>query len=232
MSGPECLITTDQVLAFVAGDTTDTETIEIAEHLGTCSACCDQAVEFRTLGVCLDRECATDALRWDSFDSPFGSMYVAATEAGLAWVSWKQPDADAAVARMEERFPDHPVICDPDAVGGWRTELEEYFAGTRTVFDLDVDLSVLSEFERSVLQTAQKIPYGEVIPYAELARRIQKPKASRAVGNALGHNPVAIVVPCHRIVRSDGSLGGYTGGVEYKRRLLAIEGRLDLLMAG
>ena len=110
--------------------------------------------------------------------------------------------------------------------------MEEYFAGTRTVFDQDVDLSVLSDFERSVLQTAREIPYGEVIPYAELARRIDKPKASRAVGNALGHNPVAIVVPCHRIVRSDGSLGGYTGGVEFKRKLLAIEGRLDLLLAG
>jgi methylated-DNA-[protein]-cysteine S-methyltransferase len=159
-------------------------------------------------------------------------MYVAATDAGLAWVSWRQSGVDGAVERMEERFPDRSVIHDPDAMAAWRMALQEYFAGERTGFDLDVDLSVLSDFEKSVLETARTIPYGEVIPYAELARRIQKPGASRAVGNALGHNPIAIVVPCHRVVRSDGSLGGYTGGVEYKRKLLAIEGRLDLLLAG
>lgn len=232
MSGESCSFTADQVLAFVAGDASDSETVAMAEHLCECEACCDQAQEFRTLGTCLDGECSDEALRWDSFPSPFGTMFVAATDAGLAWVSWRQADEDAAVARMEERFPEHPVIHDPERLDPWRAQLEEYFAGRRTAFDLDVDLSVLSDFERSVLESARKIPYGEVVPYAELARRIRKPKASRAVGNALGHNPVAIVVPCHRVVRSDGSLGGYTGGVEYKRRLLALEGRTDLLLAG
>lgn len=232
MSDQGCAYTPDEVLAFVAGDTGDTETVAMAEHLAECRSCCDQAIEFRTLETCLDSECSQDGVRWDAFPSPFGRMYLAATHAGLAWVSWRHPDEDAAITRLEERFPERPVIYDPEAVAPLRTQLEEYFAGERTAFDLDVDLSVLSEFERSVLQTARDIPYGEVVPYAELARRIQKPRASRAVGNALGHNPVAIVVPCHRVVRSDGTLGGYTGGVEYKRKLLALEGRADLLLAG
>jgi len=232
MSAQGCLFSEDQVLAYVAGDVSDEDTVEMALHLADCKACRDQALEFRTIEACLDRVESTTALRWSSFASPFGTMYVAATTRGLAWVSWRQTDADKCVEKLESRFPDHCVIQDPDAVADWTHQLEEYFAGERTSFDLDVDLATLSDFERSVLETAQSIPYGEVIPYAELARRIRKPGASRAVGNALGHNPVAIVVPCHRVVRSDGSLGGYTGGQEYKRKLLAIEGRLDLLMAG
>ncbi len=97
---------------------------------------------------------------------------------------------------------------------------------------MEVDLSTLTEFERSVLaELTEAIKFGQVLPYSELARRIGKPKAARAVGNAVGVNPVPIVVPCHRVVRLDGGLGGYGGGVEYKERLLRIEGRGDLLRA-
>ena len=124
MSGQTCRVTMDQVLAFVAGDTTDAETIEIAEHLGTCQSCCDRAVEFRTVGCCLDEDCADQGLKWDSFESPFGTMIVAATDAGLAWVSWRQTSEDGAVERMEERFPDRAVVQDPDAVAGWRVALQ------------------------------------------------------------------------------------------------------------
>ena len=232
MSAQGCLLTEDQVLAYVAGDASDEETLEMALHLADCTECRDQAVGFRALEVYLDGVESEEALRWSSFASPFGTLYVAVTSEGLAWLSWRQPDPDACVEALESCFPGRCVIRDPEAVADWRHQLEEYFAGERTSFDLDVDLAALSDFERSVLEAARRIPYGEVIPYAEVARRIRKPGASRAVGNALGHNPVAIVIPCHRVVRSDGSLGGYTGGLDYKRKLLAIEGRLDLLEVG
>jgi methylated-DNA-[protein]-cysteine S-methyltransferase len=133
---------------------------------------------------------------------------------------------------MEERFPGRPVVRDGERLVEAERELREYFAGERSSFDLPVDLSSLSPFDRRVLEVAfRTIRFGEVVPYAELAKRIGKPKAARAVGGALGRNPVAIVVPCHRVVRSDGSLGGYGGGVRYKERLLEIEGRRDLLRA-
>jgi methylated-DNA-[protein]-cysteine S-methyltransferase len=232
MSAQSCLVTEDQVMAYVAGDVEPETGVELAQHLAECDACREVAVEYRTLTTCFEQVPATGALRWSQVESPFGALYLAATDQGLAWVSWRQPHADAVVAILEERFPDRPVVTDAQALAGWATQLVEYFAGKRTVFDLPVDLTALSDFERSVLEAARSIPYGEVIPYAEVARRIENPGASRAVGNALGHNPVAIVVPCHRVVKSDGSLGGYTGGEQFKRRLLAIEGRLDLPMAG
>ena len=125
---------------------------------------------------------------------------------------------------LREEFPDRPALRDPDALADVERQLAEYFAGSRRRFDLEVDLRPLTRFQRRVLEAAREIPYGRVVPYAELARRIGRPRASRAVGNALGHNPVGIVVPCHRVVKSDGGLGGYTGGVEFKERLLALEG--------
>ena len=96
-------------------------------------------------------------------------------------------------------------------------------------FDLPIDLSALTPFQRAVLRAATALGFGEVATYTDIAKRIGSPKASRAVGNALGQNPVAIIVPCHRVVRTDGTLGGYTGGLRYKRALLDIEGRLDLI---
>lgn len=172
------------------------------------------------------------AVRWYRFPTPFGSMYVAATEKGLARVSWEQRDEDAFVAEMEGRYPDRPVVRDPEALAPAERELREYFAGERERFDLRVDLDALSPFEQRVLRAARRLGHGQVVPYAELARRVGRPRAYRAVGNALGKNPVAIVVPCHRVIRSDGSLGGYGGGPEYKGYLLRLEGREDLLRAG
>ncbi|MEE8595900.1 MAG: methylated-DNA--[protein]-cysteine S-methyltransferase, partial [Gemmatimonadota bacterium] len=129
-----------------------------------------------------------------------------------------------------EQHPGRPLIRDPEALADVEREVTEYFRGERTEFDMDVDLGVLGEFERGVLEElTEAIRFGQVIPYSELAKRIGKPKAARAVGTAVGANPVPIVVPCHRVVRLDGSLGGYGGGIEYKERLLEIEGREDLL---
>lgn len=230
MTARGCTVTEEQILAYVAGDLSGEDELAIAQHLGECGECCEQAAEFTALGCCLPDCCARDTIRWHSFDAPFGKMYVAATDRGLVRVSWQQRGPDAFVREMERRFPGRPVVRDGEMLAEAERELGEYFAGARSSFDLPVDLSSLSPFDRRVLEVAFKtIRFGEVVPYAELAKRIGKPKAARAVGSALGRNPVAIVVPCHRVVRSDGSLGGYGGGVKFKERLLEIEGRRDLL---
>jgi O-6-methylguanine DNA methyltransferase len=104
-----------------------------------------------------------------------------------------------------------------------REELEEYLGGLRSYFTLPVDLSATAAFQRSVLEAAEQIPFGEVRSYRWIAERIGSPHAVRAVGTALGRNPVPILVPCHRVLRGDGSLGGYAFGLDLKNRLLALE---------
>jgi methylated-DNA-[protein]-cysteine S-methyltransferase len=104
-----------------------------------------------------------------------------------------------------------------------RRELDEYFTGRRRSFDLSLDLSLLSDFTRRVLSATAAIPYGEVATYKAVAGAAGSPRGFRAAGNALGSNPLPIVLPCHRVLHSGGGLGGYTGGLARKRTLLAIE---------
>jgi methylated-DNA-[protein]-cysteine S-methyltransferase len=111
-----------------------------------------------------------------------------------------------------------------------REELAEYLAGARTFFTVPIDLSGIGEFQDQVLARARAIPYGEVASYAEIARRIGHPRASRAVGNALGANPVPVLVPCHRVIRGDGTWGHYAFGPALKTRLLALERSTPLLV--
>jgi methylated-DNA-[protein]-cysteine S-methyltransferase len=230
MNRQTCSYSEDEVLAYVAGDLAGDAAQAMAEHLGECEGCRQQAAEFAALGSALPAACAAEVVRWHSFATPFGTMNVAATDAGLARVSWQVP-REEFLRELAERFPGRPVVRDAAALAEVERQLTEYFAGARSEFELPVDLSFLSEFERRVLGAARRIRFGEVTHYSDLARRIGRPRASRAVGNALGRNPVAIVVPCHRVIRRDGSLGGYGGGIEYKERLLTIEGRADLLKA-
>ncbi len=103
-------------------------------------------------------------------------------------------------------------------------QLHEYFGGHRERFDLPLDFTGVSPFTRTVLEATTEVPFGRLDTYRGIASRVGKPSATRAVGNALGRNPIPVVVPCHRIVRSDASLGGYTGGLQIKQRLLALEG--------
>src|SRR5215831_8128502 len=104
-----------------------------------------------------------------------------------------------------------------------RLELGEYLNGQRAFFSVPVDLSAAPAFQRQVLEVARDIPFGEVRPYAWVAERIGRPRAVRAVGTALGRNPVPLIVPCHRVLRTDGSLGGYLFGIDVKRRLFELE---------
>lgn len=119
----------------------------------------------------------------------------------------------------EVRFGEHSLDDDPAS-----RQLAEYFAGERREFDVPLDLHGVTPFRAEVLRELAKVPYGEITTYAELARAVGNPKAVRAVGSACATNPLPILIPCHRVLRADGSLGGYRGGTEAKRFLLRLEG--------
>ena len=112
------------------------------------------------------------------------------------------------------------------AVADVAAQLSEYFRGERNRFEVPLDFSGITPFTRAVLDATADVPFGRLSTYRQVAEQIGQPKATRAVGNALGRNPIPIVVPCHRIVRSDSSLGGYTGGIQIKEHLLSLEGVL------
>lgn len=156
-------------------------------------------------------------------DTPVGTLGLAAGDAGLCRIDYVKNEQQF-LERILTAFGDRPILR-TEKLDPARRELDQYFAGKRLDFDLKVDWSaVLSGFARKVLQATARIPAGQVLSYADVAAKAGNPKASRAAGNALHANPVPIIVPCHRIVRSDGSLGGYGGGMPNKVWLLEHEG--------
>jgi methylated-DNA-[protein]-cysteine S-methyltransferase len=161
-------------------------------------------------------------------DTPVGRMVAASTARGLARLAYEDFNGgldvvlDQLAARLSPRVLEAPARLDDV-----RRELEEYFEGRRTVFDLPLDLALVrGDFGRRVLLAATRIPFGQVQTYRDVATRAGSAGAVRAAGNALGANPVPIVVPCHRVLRTGGGLGGYTGGLHRKERLLRTEGVL------
>ncbi len=204
----------------------------------------------RLRGRLADR--ATDAglveVAYRLVPSPVGDLLVAATDVGLVRVAFIQPPASSSspasgsppaagggdrpppatgvdavlgelATQVGPRVLEAPGRLDPVA-----RQLDEWFAGRRDAFDLDLDLRLASGFRRAVVAALPTIPRGATATYAEIAERVGSPRAVRAVGTACARNPVPIVVPCHRVVRSDGSLGGYAGGQAAKRALLVLEG--------
>jgi len=158
-----------------------------------------------------------------SLDSPLGELLVAVTPRGLVRLAYEGERNEAVMAELAERVS--PRILDaPERTDAVRRELEDYFAGRRHGFETPVDWSLVRGFASGVLQATARVPFGEVATYAEVAAAAGSPRAYRAAGNALGANPIPIVVPCHRIVHAGGGLGGYTGGLERKRYLLGLEG--------
>lgn len=154
---------------------------------------------------------------------PLGSVGFVATEAGLAHVVLTGRTRAQARALMHDRFPD--ATFDPDLLPDFQRQLREYFAGRPVRFRVQLDLADLTEFQRQVLEACAGIEHGRTASYGQLARRIRRPRAARAVGMALARNPVPLVVPCHRVTAGDGSLGGFSAeqGVSLKRELLALE---------
>ncbi|WP_098019769.1 methylated-DNA--[protein]-cysteine S-methyltransferase [Streptomyces sp. b62] len=170
------------------------------------------------------------AVEWDVVDSGIGPLLLAATATGLVNVAFHGRPAvrDAALDRLRTRFGTEPVAAPRSArLAEPIRELAAYFAGEPRDFDLALDWSLTSGFHREVLrELASGVPYGTVVGYGELAARVGRPEGAQAVGAAMGANPLPVVVPCHRVVESDGGLGGFGGGLETKRQLLALEGVL------
>lgn len=156
-------------------------------------------------------------------DTPIGPLLVASTQRGLVRVAFEREDFDAVLADIAERLK-VPVVEAPDRLGRPAAELGEYFAGTRRRFDLPLDFALSAGFRRRVQEELLRIRYGRTRSYKEVAERVGNPNAVRAVGTACATNPLPVVVPCHRVLRSDGALGGYLGGLDAKRSLLAMEG--------
>lgn len=155
-------------------------------------------------------------------DSPVGPLLLAATPAGVVRVAFDLEDHDAVLAQLA-RAVSPRVLRAPSRLDAVARELDEYFAGTRRRFDVAVDLRLATGFRREVLEHLPDIGYGSTASYAALASAAGRPRAVRAVGTACATNPVPLVVPCHRVVRSDGSAGGYRGGPQAKQVLLRLE---------
>jgi methylated-DNA-[protein]-cysteine S-methyltransferase len=168
-----------------------------------------------------EREGLVD-VAYDLADSPVGDLLIAVTERGLCRIAY-QPDA--ALDELPADFGAR-VLRIPKRVDHVRRELDEYFAGKRHEFDLETDLSPVAPFQRQALRELARVPFGQVITYGALAAKMGRPRAARAVGGAMNRNPIPIVLPCHRVVGSTGSLVGYGGGLDRKEALLRLEGAL------
>ena len=155
-------------------------------------------------------------------DSPVGLLLLAATDVGLVRVAFVSENHDAVLQHLCDRISPR-ILNDPTRLEAVARELDEYFAGRRRAFDVPLDWQLSAGFRNTVLHHLPEIGYGQTASYAAVARSAGNPKAVRAVGSACANNPLPLVVPCHRVVRSDGSIGGYGGGVEAKRMLLALE---------
>jgi methylated-DNA-[protein]-cysteine S-methyltransferase len=171
------------------------------------------------------REAGLEDVAFTIEDTPVGELLLAVTPRGLVMVSYLDCfGVDASLRELAARVSPR-VIEDAAAIDEPRRQLDEYFERRRRTFELPIDWSLVGGFGRQVLDRTARIPYGEVATYGTVARDIGKPSAARATGNALGANPIPIVVPCHRVVPAGGKIGNYGGGPERKRQLLTLEGR-------
>jgi methylated-DNA-[protein]-cysteine S-methyltransferase len=158
-----------------------------------------------------------------TMDSPLGTLLLMATPKGLVRIAFEDENRDEVLGevamQLSPRILEAPRRLDPV-----RRELDRYFAGELQDFEVPLDWSLVGDFARKVLRRTARIPYGSVASYGEVALEVGTPRGARAVGNALGSNPIPVVVPCHRVVRTGGAIGGYGGGLPRKRWLLALEG--------
>ncbi len=175
----------------------------------------------RRLAALAERQGLLD-VSYRTLDSPLGLLLLAATGEGLVRVAFSCEGHDAVLARLASDISPR-ILCTPRRLDEAAHQLDEYFAGKRRAFSVPVDLQLAHGFRRSVLEHLRRIPYGLTQSYAAVARATGNPSAVRAAASACSHNPLPLVVPCHRVVRSDGTAGEYLGGPEAKRALLAME---------
>ncbi|MEA2557132.1 MAG: methylated-DNA-[protein]-cysteine S-methyltransferase [Actinomycetota bacterium] len=155
--------------------------------------------------------------------SPIGDLLLAVTSRGLLRVGFADEPRDGVLSGLAREVSPR-ILESAGATDEVRRELDEYFDGDRTQFGVKVDRRLVHGIARDVLTAARRIPFGQTSTYGQLAQKIGNPRAARAVGNALGSNPIPIVIPCHRVLRAGGTLGGYAGGIARKERLLELEG--------
>lgn len=160
-------------------------------------------------------------------DSPIGELIVFVTPRGLLRVKYADEPIDGVLADVAARVSPR-ILRAPSRTDEARRQLEGYFGLRRRSFNLPIDWSLVHGFATRVLRQTARIPFGDVRTYGQVAATAGSPRAARATGNALGSNPIPIVVPCHRVLHADGGLGGYSGGLDRKRYLLALEGSLPV----
>jgi len=161
-------------------------------------------------------------IAYTTMDSAVGRLLIASTDHGLLGIGFLQNGVEEAVSRLEKAYPGDTLVEDLATNRDALNQLQEYFQGRRRVFTLPLELRG-TEFQRSVWEAVAGVPYGETRSYGYIARKLGKPKAYRAVGAANGANPIPIVIPCHRIIGSDGSMTGFGGGIPIKEKLLVLE---------
>lgn len=171
-------------------------------------------------------DCHREVIHYDYIRStPLGTILVAASKKGVCAILIGSSGPGAKREKLKERFPGRKIARDPARLERTIRRLRDYLAGSSDELDIPLDLSCVdSPFRRRVLSACRRIPFGCTTSYGELARRVGSPRAARAVGRVMATNPLPIVIPCHRVVSSSGALGGYTGGVRYKKELLSLEG--------
>ena len=219
--------------------------VALAAHLVACDACRGRAESMRAVQAILEtldapsslaerlaragREHLAREVRARTFETPFGWNALAYSDGGIVLVERSLEGPDEARDRLRERLGEFILQQRRrDDIGESAVrKLLDYYRGRRVRFDEPIDLHLVPAFTQDVLRTTARIPYGQVRPYAWVAREVGKPRATRAVGQALHINPVAPIIPCHRVIASDNTLGGYGGGLEMKRWLLKLEGYLD-----
>lgn len=174
----------------------------------------------------LEHDAAHDGvldIGYRTLDTPAGTLLLAATDRGVVRVVFDRQGHDAALADLAERISPR-ILRAPGRLDETARQLDEYFTGRRTEFDLPLDLRLAQGFRRSVVEHLRGIRYGTRESYAAVAAAVGSPKAVRAAGTACAHNPLPVLIPCHRVVRSDGTLGQYAGGAPAKAMLLGLEG--------
>jgi methylated-DNA-[protein]-cysteine S-methyltransferase len=164
-------------------------------------------------------------ISYAALDSPFGALLAAATTSGLVRLAFPEEGIDPVLEGLAQRLSPR-IVEAGKGLEPVRRELDDYFSGRRRDFELALDWSLIGPFGQKVLHATAAIPYGAMLTYTEVAAIAGSPRGSRAAGNALGSNPIPIVIPCHRVLRTGGGLGGYAGGLERKRFLLELEGAL------
>ena len=187
------------------------------------------ALDVERLRADLARRAADAGLldvAYGTLDSPLGTLTAFVTSDGLVRLSYPGEGLDRQLIELAAEVSPR-VLEAPQRTDAVRRQLDEYFAGTRRTFDIPIDWRLLRGFREAVLRATAAIPFGSVSSYRDIAAAAGSPNAYRAAGNALGSNPIPIVVPCHRVLHAGGGLGGYTGGLERKRYLLGLEGALE-----